>query len=127
MQTKETILEIVSYCKEQNVTYQDRCAESGVPLWDFYASKRRFKQEDSRPGATSGEFIQLRPDGPMMPSNLLAIEGETKSGPKPRGDVGEQATGSGMLSLELRTSSGSVLRLYGQMTAAMLHELFQNL
>lgn len=127
MQTKETILEIVSYCKEHNVAYKDRCAELGVPLWDFYASKRRFKREDSRPGVTTGEFIQLRPDGPMMPSNLLAIEGETQSGPKLRNNVGEQAAGSGMLSLELRTSSGNVLRLYGQMTAAMLRELVQNL
>lgn len=127
MQSKETILEIVTYSKEHNVTYKDRCAEVGVPLWDFYESKRRYKDQESRPGSGVGEFIQLRPDGPMIPNKLLAVEGETKSGPR-RGAASEPAqASSGMLSLELRTASGNVLRLYGQMNAAMLHELVQGL
>lgn len=127
MQSKETILEIVTYSREHNITYKERCAEVGVPLWDFYESKRRYKRQESQPGNGVGEFIQLRPDGPMVPSNLLAIEGETKSGPKRATATDPVQTSSGMLSLELRTASGNVLRLYGQMNAAMLHELIQGL
>lgn len=78
----------MTYSKEHNVTYKERCAEVGVPLWDFDDSKRRYKSQESQPGNGAGELIQLRPDGPMVPSNLPAIEGETKSGPR-RGSVTE--------------------------------------
>ena len=127
MQSKETILEIVTYSKEHNVTYKDRCAEVGVPLWDFYESKRRYKAQESKPGHGVGEFIQLRPDGPMIPNTLLAVEGETKSGPKRSMAVDTIQSTCGMLSLELQTTGGSILRLYGQMNAAMLRELVQSL
>lgn len=68
MQSKETILEIVTYSKEHNITYKERCAEVGVPLWDFYESKQRYKSQEARPGNGVGEFIQLRPDGSERPA-----------------------------------------------------------
>lgn len=127
MLSKETILDIVSYSKEHNVTYKARCAEVGVPLWDFYESKRRYKVQESKLGNGVGEFIQLHPEGLMVPSSLLAIEGETKSGPRRNAHPDASQPMSGMLSMEIQTARGGILRLYGQLNAGMLHELIQNL
>jgi hypothetical protein len=119
MLSKETVLNIVTYCKEHNVPYNSRCKELDIPLWRFYDAKKHYKNQETKTGEI-GEFIQLRSVGPLQPGNLNQIEGKTTKGPVKPG-----SPQSGIMSLELQTRSGTVLRLYGEMTPAMLHELAQ--
>ena len=119
MISKEAVLDIVTYCKDHGVTYNNRCKELEIPLWRFYDSKRYYKNQETKTGNV-GEFIQFRPGGPLLPGNLNQIEGKTMKGPEKKIDPE-----SGIMSLELQGRGGTILRLYGEMTPAMLRELVQ--
>jgi hypothetical protein len=119
MLSKEEVLDIVTYCKDHAETYNSRCKELNIPLWRFYDAKKHYKNQEIKFGEI-GEFIQLRAGGPLKPSNLNQLEGKTVKGPGKQADPQ-----SGIMSLELQTRGGTVLRLYGEMTPAMLHELAQ--
>lgn len=121
MLSKEEIVGIVAYCQQNKVSYNSRCQELGIRMWRFYEAKRRYREMESETGEV-GEFIQLQPGGPMQPSNLNVLEQRVSSRSRKKQDKA-----SGMLSLEVQTRNGTALRLYGEMTPAMLRELVQTL
>ena len=121
MISKEAVIDIVTYCKEHGETYSNRCKELEIPLWRFYDSKRYYKKQETKTGNV-GEFIQFRPGGPLLPGNLNQLEGKTEKGSDKR--TGSE---SGIMSLELQGRGGTMLRLYGEVTPAMLRELVQSL
>ncbi|MCI2082216.1 MAG: hypothetical protein LKK08_07485 [Bacteroidales bacterium] len=121
MLSKEEVIGIVTYCREEGKTYKDRCAEVGIPLWKFYDSKRRYRKEEAESG-DRGEFVQLRGGGPFQSGNLRGIEGKTIKGPGKN-----DGTQSGFMSVEMQTQGGTILRIYGEMTPALLREIVQTL
>jgi Fe2+ transport system protein FeoA len=57
MMTKEEVAQIIAYCDENKISYNQRLSELGINPGSFYDAKRKYapKQGDD----TAGEFLQL--------------------------------------------------------------------
>ena len=120
MLTREQVLAIDTYCAEHRVRQIDRLSELGIHPHQFYRWKKKYREQDEAErtqGAEAGGFVQLVPDGPFMSPMMPAPRTSGKSCSK-AGDPGQS-----FLSIELRTSSGTAMRIQGCMTAAHLREL----
>ena len=108
----------MTYCKKNNVSYKTRLAELGIPAWKFYDSKSRYalEQESSE---SKGEFLQLYSDGTSVPMPSFAAT----SGRKAKGR--KEASSSRMLSIELRTPNGTMMRIQGEMGQDFLHSIIR--
>lgn len=115
MLTREQILEIDQYCQEHKVSQQQRLNELGIGRHQFYVWKRKYRLEDEA-GNTPCGFVQLRPGGEFMPSSMPPA----KTSGKRKGASSMQES---FLTVEIRTSSGTAMRIQGNMTAAHLHEI----
>ena len=118
MLTREQILEIDTYCAEHQVSQQRYLDEHDIPRHQYYVWKRKYRQEDelsSEPGA----FVQLRSGGefvsPMMPP--------AKTSGKAKAKTGSVDSTESILTVEIRTAAGTMMRIQGSMTAAHLHEI----
>lgn len=116
MLTREEIAEIVQYCKETGVSYKSRLKEIGIPEWKFYESKRRYAEAQSSE-RESGEFLQLVRGNDSFPEPVLTSR-KAGRGRKP-------VCESGPMSIEMRTQTGAVLRIHGNLDAAMVQAIIQ--
>lgn len=118
MMTREEVAEVMTYCKKNNVSYKTRLAELGIPAWKFYDSKSRYalEQESSE---SKGEFLQLYSDGTSVPMPSFAAT----SGRKAKGR--KEASSSRMLSIELRTPNGTMMRIQGEMGQDFLQSIIR--
>ena len=110
--TREEIIEIEQYCMEHGVGKKARLAELGIPFWSFYRTRRRYQMEDERSATemSAGNFVQLSslPLGPaMQPSKRTS----RKTSQKDAEPIVES-----YLTVELRTASGTAMRIQGNMT-----------
>lgn len=55
--TKEEVVEQVTYCEENKISYKQRLAELGINEWNFNSAKR--KCAPKREGENTGVFLQL--------------------------------------------------------------------
>lgn len=110
MMTKEEVAAIVTYCEENGVSYKDRLNELGVSPWKFYDSKRKHAKEQDK-----GVFLQLQPGGAFVPNPI-------KPGRSSRSAKKEQSSSS-LLIIELKTPTGAMMRIQGEMSGKMLQEL----
>jgi len=123
MLSKEEISDVISYCQEHGCTYKDRLAELGIPEWKFYDSKYRYAIQE-RNDSNNGQFLQLKPgpDGRMSP---LPSFDSPKTGRK--SDKSKPSTAqAGMLSIELQTPTGTMMRIQGDMTPEHLAAIIQS-
>ena len=119
MMTKEDVMDIIAYCKQNKVTYDKRLKELGLSQWRFYDAKRRYLlMERDKPGVR-GKFVQLASSGTFVPDSLTEMEGE-ESRTKKNIEASE-------LKIECQTSRGGMLRMSGKIPASMLAVLVQNL
>ena len=83
MMTKEEVAEIMTFCKENSVSYKSRLNELGIPEWKFFDSKARYAKEQAESPVPSGsEFLQLTSGGGFVPTpSFAATTGHT---PKPQ-------------------------------------------
>ena len=121
MLTREQILEVDNYCAEHNITQQQGLEELNIRRDQYYRWKKKYRDEDENgEGPEAGAFLQLPSSGafmsPMMPPARTSVKSRSKSR-EPQ--VQEQS----FLTVELRTASGSAMRIQGCMTAAHLREL----
>ena len=121
MLTREQILEIDSYCAEHKIRQIDRLAELEIPIQQFYRWKRKYREEDeSDQGAKAGAFLQLPSTGALMSPMMTP----SRTSGKPRSKAGApQPQEQSFLTIELRTASGSAMRIQGCMTAPHLREI----
>ena len=113
--TREQILEIDQYCQEHKMSYKQRLNELEIPFWIFYKAKRKYRLEDEA-SSGAGEFVQMVPG--TFSSGLMPI----RNGKKPAtGKAGQEV--ESYLTVELRTASGTAMRIQGCMTAAHLREI----
>ncbi len=108
MLTKEEVCSIVAYCNEHNTSFKDRLAELGIPTWKFYDAKRRYANEQDE---QAGEFLQLVPGTFSAPPELSR---KSKGGRRTEPEKGS------ILSVEMKTASGTLLRIQGEMGASIL-------
>lgn len=116
MLTREGIAEIVQYCKEHGVSYKSRLKEIGISEWRFYESKRKYAEAQASE-RESGEFLQLVRGNDSFPEPVLT---NRKAG-RGRKPVYE----SGPMSIEMRTQTGTVLRIQGNLDATMIQAIIQ--
>ena len=110
--TQEEVASVMLYCKERGITYKARLAELGIPEWRFYSSKARYAKAQS--GDVGGEFIQLTGGGPLVP--IPSFAGRNASQCK----SGKQGSPSKEMSVELRTSTGTLVHIRGEMSESDL-------
>ena len=111
--TREEVAQIVSYCEEHNISYKRRLEELGIAEWKFYDAKRKYAAKDEMAG--TGEFLQLVSGGvfqsdPIRPSRIRS---------------GKQTKGRPALpvSIELRTPTGTMMRISGNLTGRELSDI----
>ena len=115
MMTREEILEIDQYCQEHKMSYRKRLDELHIPFWNFYKAKRKYRLEDES-STSRGEFVQL------VPGTFSSCMMPVRNGKKVSATKGGAETES-FITVELRTASGTAMRIQGSMTAAHLREL----
>lgn len=111
--TREEVAEVITFCKKNDISYKARLAELGIPAWKFYDSKSRYALEQESSEA-KGEFLQLYDGGSSVPMpSFAATSGRKAKGRKAKGR--KEAAASQMLSIELRTPNGTMMRIQGEM------------
>lgn len=102
--------------KSNGVTYKSRLKEIGISEWRFYESKRKYAEAQASE-RESGEFLQLVRGNDSFPEPVLT---NRKAG-RGRKPVYE----SGPMSIEMRTQTGTVLRIQGNLDATMIQAIIQ--
>ena len=118
MMTREEILSIEEYCAEHKISHKKRLEELGIPFWNFYKAKQKYRKEDEQ-DAQPGQFVQLS-SGRYVPQTMPPTRTVGKSGKtvKPTDERSES-----YLTIELQTRTGTAMRIQGVMTPAHLREL----
>ena len=113
MMTREEVAQIVSYCDEHNISYKRRLEELGIQEWRFYDAKRKYAAKEEMGG--TGEFLQLVSGGVFQTDTIKPLR--TRSG--------KQAKGNPALpvSIELRTPTGTMMRISGNLTGRELSDI----
>ena len=111
--TREEIAAIDRECEEQHISQQDYLESHGIAKHQYYRWKRRYRDEDEQSLVPAG-FV------PMMPG---AVSSQSVQAQKLRGKQQKSADQESFLTVEIRTSSGSAMRIQGSMTAAHLREI----
>lgn len=118
MMTKEEVASIVKYCNDNGVSYKARLSELGVPEWRFFESKRHYAKERASSASPSGEFLQLTAGGDFVPMPAFAA----KTG---RGFSKKNSQAPRMISVELRTPNGTMMRIQGELDKEYLQSIIQ--
>lgn len=118
MMTKEEVASIVKYCNDNGVSYKARLSELGVPEWKFFESKRRYAKEQASSASPAGEFLQLTAGGDSVPMPSFAA----KTG---RGFSKKNTQAPKMISVELRTPNGTMMRIQGELDKEYLQSIIQ--
>lgn len=116
--TKEEVASIVMYCNDNGVSYKSRLSELGVPEWKFFESKRRYVKEQASSASPTDEFLQLTAGDDFVPMPSFAA----KTG---RGFSKKNAQAPKMISVELRTPNGTMMRIQGELDKECLQSIIQ--
>ncbi|MCM1177636.1 MAG: hypothetical protein NC335_07815 [Bacteroides sp.] len=115
MMTREEILSLEEYCAEHGLSHKKRLEELGIPFWNFYRARQKYRKADGQE-AYPGQFILLSPVRHVpqtMPPARTAVKPATPT---------EEKSGS-YLTIELQTRTGTAMRIQGVLTPAHLSEL----
>ena len=115
MMTREQILEIDQYCQEHKVSYKKRLEELEIPFWNFYKAKRKYRLQDEA-SSGPGEFVQMVPG--TFSSGMMPIRNGKKASTTKSGTETES-----FITIEVRTASGTAMRIQGSMTSSHLREI----
>ena len=119
MMTREEVAAIMTYCQENSMSYKDRLAALEIPAWRFYDAKSHYAKEQEQSNGRAGEFLQLVPGGSFVPMPSFASTSGRKTKSK-RADTSAQ-----MMSIELKTPSGTLMRIQGEFDASFLKAIIQ--
>lgn len=115
--TQEEVASVMLYCKERGITYKARLSELGIPEWRFYSSKGRYARAQS--GDVAGEFIQLTGGGPLVPTPSFSGRNT------PQRKTRKQVNPLREMSVELRTPTGTLIHIRGEMSESDLTAIIQ--
>ena len=113
MMTRDEIAAIDRECEEQHISQQEYLDSHGIAKHQYYRWKRRYREEDEQSLVPAG-FV------PMMPG---AAQSQPIPPQKSRGKQQKSQDQESFLTVEIRTSCGSAMRIQGNMTAAHLREI----
>lgn len=108
--TKEEVAQVIAYCDENKISYKQRLSELGISPWNFYDAKRKYAPKEE--GENAGEFLQLIPGAnPIKPSRSRSSKQK------------ESARETVAVNIELRTPTGTMMRISGNLTGRELKEI----
>ena len=112
--TKEEVAQVIAYCDENKISYKQRLSELGISPWNFYDAKRKYAPKEEEENA--GEFLQLIPGGsfirsPIKPSRSCSSKQK------------ESAQETVAVNIELKTPTGTMMRISGNLTGRELKEI----
>ena len=110
MVTEEQVLEIETYCRDNNVSRASRLESLGIKANQYYWAKRKMLSESA--DLSSGKFLQLSPDGEFRQT---IMPGRKKSS--------KNASGSSYITIEFRNGQGSAMRIQGELGPEQLREI----
>lgn len=106
MMTLEEIQSIESYCSENGITIKQRLHELNISESSFYYARRALT---ARQSTSEGSFIQLgSASGLTFPEPVRSASGSRK---------GKNIPVESYMTLELRTESGTAMRVQGNFTS----------
>ncbi len=111
--TREEIAAIDRECEEQHISQQDYLDRHGIARHQYYRWKRKYREEDEQSLVPAG-FV------PMMPGTAQA---QPVLSQKSKGKQQKSINPESFLTVEIRTSCGSAMRIQGNMTAVHLREI----
>jgi len=114
MMTREEIAAIDRECEEQHISQHDYLESHGIAKHQYYRWKRRYREENEQSLVPAG-FVPMMP-GPVPAQSIPAQKNRGKQQKLQQ----DQET---FLTVEIRTSCGSAMRIQGNMTAAHLREI----
>ena len=112
--TRDEIAAIERDCKEQHITQQEYLEIHGIARHQYYRWKRKYRDEDEQSLVPAG-FVPLMPESVSAHQPVPAQRSRVKQ-QKPQDQ-------ESFLTVEIRTSCGSAMRIQGNMTAAHLREI----
>lgn len=112
--TEEEVAQVIAYRDENKISYKQRLSELGINPWNFYDVKRRYAPKEE--GEDSGEFLQLTPGGSFRPNPIRPLRSRG-------GRRKDSAQGTVAVSVELRTPTGTMLRISGDLTGRELKDI----
>lgn len=118
MMSKEEVAEIITYCREKGISYKSRLEELGIPGWKFFDSKSHYAKEQAESPASGGEFLQLTTGGAFVP--MPSFSATTGRGFSKKKDQPQK-----MMSIEIRTPNGTMMRIQGEMTLQYVQGIIQ--
>lgn len=111
--TKEEVAQVIAYCDENKISYKQRLSELGISPWNFYDAKRKYAPKEE--GDNAGEFLQLIPGGSFLPNPIKPSRSSSKQK--------ESAQETVAVNIELRTPTGTMMRISGNLTGRELKEI----
>ena len=112
--TKEEVAQVMAYCDEVKISYKQRLSELGISPWIFYDAKRKYAPKEE--GDNAGEFLQLIPGGSVLPYPIKPSRSRSSK-------QKESAQESVAVNIELRTPTGTMMRISGNLTGRELKEI----
>ena len=76
--TREEFLSIEEYCAEHKISHKKRLEELGIPFWNFYKAKQKYRRADEQ-DPQPGQFVQLA-SGRYVPQTMPPARTAGKSG-----------------------------------------------
>ena len=114
--TLEEIQLIESYCSENGITIKQRLHELNIPESNFYYARRALT---ARQSTSDGSFIQLGNDsGLAFPEPAWSASSSRK---------GKNIPVESYMTLDLRTESGTAMRIQGNFTSEHLGIIMSSL
>ena len=118
MLTREQIEEIQTESREKGISVKNLLEERGIPVHQYFWWKRKY----SKPEVPEG-FLPV--SGGSLPAAMRPpLSGVALSS---RGKSKSDATDESWMSIELRTVSGTDMRIQGGLTPAMVYTILKSL
>ena len=112
--TKEEVAQVIAYCDENKISYKQRLSELGISPWNFYDAKRKYAPKEEEENA--GEFLQLIPGGSFIRSPIKPSRSRSSK-------QKESAQETVAVNIELKTPTGTMMRISGNLTGRELKEI----
>lgn len=120
MLSKEEVLDIIAYCKENNVNRKDRLSELGIGEWSFYEARRRYLKEEAELGMAEGRFVLLRSTGGFVQESITEMERAVNPGKRVKSEPTE-------IKIECQTPRGGIFRMTGEISREFLSTILQSI
>lgn len=111
--SKQQVIEVERYCDEHKITRKQRIDELGLSHTSYYYTRRLLSEEEIH----GGQFIPIMSGSSLMPETHIPAASQRKKHASAQIEP---------MTIEVRTPSGTEMRLMGNFSAEMLRTILGN-